>query len=145
MAEPVNPFPPLTPPSPLLRGEGIKTAAPPEGRGRDRYPELLLDLADQAQHHLVQHGIDATVAEKISWELAEHIRHAWGGVMNYIPKGMLYEITQQHRQIWAEFAGDNHQALALKHDMSVQHVYRIVKRVGDEERRKRQVVLFPEA
>lgn len=106
------------------------------------YPELLLDLANRVEHKLVLHRMETQHARAIAWEIAEHVRQAWGGAAPYIPKGMMYEITREHLLIWNEFTGDNHQALALKHDTSVQNVYRIVKRVGDEERRKRQRPMF---
>ena len=68
----------------------------------------------------------------------------WGGGLLYICKGQHYEISLRDQEIFRRFNGENHDWLAQEYDLTLQHVYRIVKRVGAAERAKRQSSLFPE-
>jgi Mor family transcriptional regulator len=88
--------------------------------------ELLNDLADRISqaigHHLdAEHA--AQIGESIACAMAEH----WGGQLIYFPKGKFLFLSKRDRQIYAEFTGHNHKELARRHNVSEQHIYRIVK------------------
>ncbi|MDA8257963.1 MAG: transcriptional regulator [Betaproteobacteria bacterium] len=111
---------------------------------RENYPEILLDAAEQIAERLQAIGIEHSDAARIGFEVAEHLRNHWGGQLLYICKGTGYEISQQHLEIWQRSNGSNYDWLAREYNLSVQQVYKIVKRVGAAERAKRQGSLLPE-
>lgn len=78
----------------------------------------------------------------MGWDVARHLNTFWGGGHLYICKGMHYENSRRDHEIYRRFNGENHDWLATQYDLTVQHVYRIVKRVGESERAKRQPQLF---
>lgn len=104
--------------------------------------EILVDIAEQVDERLAAIGVDRDEATRIGWEVARHMNAYWGGGHLYICKGLHYEISRRDREIFARFNGDNHDWLAREYDLTLQHIYRIVKRVGEAERAKRQSRLF---
>lgn len=107
--------------------------------------ELLADVAEQVEERLVATGAAHDEAARLGLEVAAHLNACWGGGPLYICKGRHYKIGLLHREIYRRFTGYNQDFLAREYDFTVQHVYRIVKRVGAEERAKRQGALFPSA
>ncbi|MDT3707445.1 MAG: Mor transcription activator family protein [Thiobacillus sp.] len=104
--------------------------------------EILTDVAEQAEERLAALGMDRDDAARLGWEVAQALNQFWGGGNLYICKGELYEISLRDQEIFRRFNGENHDWLAKEYDLTVQHVYRIVKRVGAAERAKRQAALF---
>lgn len=104
--------------------------------------EILVDLAEQVEERLAATGADHPEASAIGWKVAQHMNGYWGGGLLYICKGQRYEISLRDQEIFRRFNGENHDWLAQEYDLTVQHVYRIVKRVGADERAKRQAPLF---
>lgn len=104
--------------------------------------EMLVDIAEQVEERLVAIGTDHEEAERLGWEVARHLNTFWGGGDLYICKGERYEISLRDQAIYNRFNGTNHDWLAVEYDLTVQHVYRIVRRVGAAERAKRQAQLF---
>lgn len=66
----------------------------------------------------------------------------WGGLNIYMPKSQVLFSCEREKQIYNEFNGTNHAALAKKYGLSVQWIYKIVKRVQKEETAKRQLDMF---
>lgn len=91
------------------------------------YPELLLDIADQVAAKLAQLGVSKEKSAEIGVHVAEHIRTHWSGQSLYLPKGVTYDLSQRDRQIYEEFNGRNHAALARKHGVTEMRIYQIVK------------------
>lgn len=106
------------------------------------YPEILQDMADKAAVFLVGEGLPDDRAREVGRKLAEHIRQEWGGQMQYIPKGMLFELSQRDMEIFEKFRGDNYSQLAREYDLTEVRVRQIVNAVRAEEMRKRQGGLF---
>lgn len=106
------------------------------------YPELLQDLADQVGLKLVELGVDPEKAAEIGFASAEHIREHWGGQPIYLPKGAQYEFSMRDMQVFEQFNGHNHAALAREYNLSVMRIYQIIKAVRAELTRKRQGALF---
>lgn len=105
--------------------------------------EMLVDIAEQVEERLVAIGTEHAEAQRLGWEVARRLNAFWGGGVLYICKGLAYEIARRDQEIYRRFNGENHDWLAKEYDLTVQHVYRIVKRVGAAERAKRQARLFP--
>ena len=87
--------------------------------------------------------IDPELAHTIGVQVAGYITSNWGGQLIYIPKNHSGQLSSRDLEIYAAFNGRNHTLLAKKYDLTVQHIYRIVKEVGEREYAKRQNPLFP--
>ena len=101
------------------------------------YPEVLADLA-LLIHQRLRDLLPPTIAADLARELAEDVRLKWGGGLIYIPQGARYERQQRDGQIWREFNGRNHAALARRHGLTLSCVYDILAR----ERARRQTELI---
>lgn len=66
----------------------------------------------------------------------------FGGLFVYVPKGKKLEAELQNLSIWNEFKGNNAEALAKKYNLSVVHVYRVIKTMRKREVDKQQPSLF---
>lgn len=106
-------------------------------------PVLLEDLVRIATKILAAElGLDRDKAELVGMQIADTFAVECGGQSTYIPKAFHFRRYKQYMQIWEEFTGDNHNELALKHDLSVQSIYAILKGIRQIELKKRQPDLF---
>jgi Mor family transcriptional regulator len=104
--------------------------------------EILVDIAEQVEERLIATGVERDDAARMGWDIAGHLHAYWGGGGLYICKGLLYQVSLRDAEIYRRFNGENHDWLASEYNLTVQHVYRVIKRVGDAERAKRQGALF---
>lgn len=104
---------------------------------------LLNDLRDLSSR-LLQNDVqlDEDFANQVANELAFQVAQHWGGQSVYIIKDDTFLADERDIKIYNECNGVNHSELARKYKISLQYVYRIVKRVGDAERARRQPDLF---
>ena len=110
----------------------------------DAAPQLIADLADKVAAAVAKRGLDPEAAAQIGVEVADQMRADWGGQAIYFAKGMAIDISRRDLEIWEKFNGKNHAELAREYNLSVIHIYRRVKSVGDAMRAKRQGSLFEE-
>lgn len=103
--------------------------------------EMLVDIAEQVEERLLALGYANDEASSMGWDVTRRLNDHWGGGLLYICKGLHYEIERRDLEIYSRFNGDNHEWLASEYNLTVQHIYRIVKRVGAIERAKRQASL----
>jgi putative bacteriophage transcriptional regulator len=109
----------------------------------ERVPELVTDLEDQMAACLLSElPIERKKALAMSKKVARHITDNWGGQLIYIPKNHLGQLSERDMQVYRDFDGCNHAALAKKYRLTVQQIYKIVKEVGRRERAKSQGDLF---
>lgn len=112
----------------------------------ERVPELVTDLEDQMTACLLSElPIERKKALALSKKVARHITDNWGGQLIYIPKNHLGQLSERDMQVYRDFDGRNHAALAKKYHLTVQQIYKIVKEVGRRERAKNQGDLFGDA
>ncbi|AXP78351.1 transcriptional regulator [Haemophilus influenzae] len=62
-----------------------------------------------------------------------------------MPKSISLFACKREKQIFNEFTGNNHASLAKKYDLSLQWIYKIVKRVQKEEIAKRPFNIFAQS
>ncbi|MDH3001503.1 transcriptional regulator [Chelonobacter oris] len=106
-------------------------------------PDLLADLTKYTVSAVCELAeIDKQTAENIGMIVALKTGHNWGGQNIYVPKSMILFACEREKQIYNEFTGNNHSQLAKKYRLSIQWIYKIVKRVQKEEINKRQFQLF---
>lgn len=108
----------------------------------DALPDLLADLVRHVEAGLKEGGADKQAARAIAWEAMLRVADAFGGQQWYIPKPDKLNRLRLHDQVWSEFDGGNHQALAAKYKLSYQHIYKIVARMRALDRARRQPALF---
>ena len=109
----------------------------------EKAPELLADLAKNIEIELTKtEKIAPEQAKQIGMEIAQSVAKQWGGEVIYIPRNLVLLLSERDRRIFNEFNGYNHRELARKYKVSMQWVYRIVKRVTKEEIAKRQIDMF---
>jgi Mor family transcriptional regulator len=89
---------------------------------------------------LVSIGIESGKAEEIAQAVTEEMSEDWGGQLIYFPINLA---SRRNCLIYEKFTGDNHADLATEFEVSVQHVYRVVKIQRAAEIALRQSGLFP--
>ena len=103
-------------------------------------PELMADLADNvAKVLLEQLEISQDEAKSIGIEVANTISFNWGGINIYIPMGFYLHLSNRDLKIYREFDGTNCRELSKKYKLSMQRIYRIIKKVREEEFKRRQM------
>lgn len=124
----------------------MTTSKKPRKTKEERIPELVTDLQDHLTAELivvVPAGlISHQDAKMIGIKVARHVTNNWGGQLIYFPKNYIGELLERDLQIWNDFNGFNHVELANKYNLTVPHVYRILKEVGEIMRAKTQGKLF---
>ena len=92
-------------------------------------PELLSDIAGKISLFAhTEYGLPKDTADVFGERIADLIAEEWGGQSLYIPIGLARRRAVRNERILEEFTGDNVPQLARKYGMSIQTVYRIVKR-----------------
>lgn len=108
----------------------------------DRYPEPLKTLAQSLVGSLERSGLAVAEAERIAMDATEDYRFTHGGDAPYIPKGTLYEVFQQHQEMFNAFNGNNYDELASRYGLVPRHVRRVIAAMKRLEVQKRQLPLI---
>lgn len=109
-------------------------------RGSDLLSETIEPMAKIIQETL---GVTNELAEATSVEITTLLAHLWGGQVVYVPKGVCIQASKLHQKIFEDWTGRNHHEVATKHGVSVQHVYKVVKRMRLAVIARDQHDLFP--
>ena len=100
-----------------------KWDVPPE-----KWHTTLMDMVAAVCSAFVTEGKPAPQAEADAELAVKAIYMTFRGAQVYIPLSAATERALLHARIFAEFDGENQQELSRKYEMSVQHVYRIIKK-----------------
>lgn len=117
----------------------VKLIEPPTA-----YPEILGELLQLVATELREAGLDMTSANDIAWRTTEKVRDRWGGQGIYIPQAVSFETLERYRRLWDRFNGNNVSELAREFDLSEQAVYKALRYMREEVKRKNQLALFDE-
>jgi Mor family transcriptional regulator len=113
----------------------------------DDYPELLADLA-RAVHEQLLSTPDLQItyqrAGEIAMATAERVRINFGGINNYVPKGVSYMASVRDKEMYAKFNGSNYAALAREYNRTEMRVRQICGDMLIADRKARQKGLFDE-
>ncbi|MCB1950154.1 Mor transcription activator family protein [Nitrosomonas sp.] len=108
-------------------------------------PELLTvivrDTADTLKECI---SIDADTAEHVGHEVALRVAQRLAKQLVYIPSAENFLKHGRDEEIWRDFSGGNHNELARKYGISVQWVYRIIKKMHQIKSKEVQGSLFDE-
>lgn len=124
---------------------GLKVSADPKlPPGEHLLVTLIGIVADEAAKIL---GTDPELGRLLGDEVASRFSAEFGGDMTHIPKGRVYHSSRLHRRIYEEFTGANVTELARKYEVTVIHLYSILRRERQRDRAERQAQLpgVPEA
>ena len=99
---------------------------------------FFADMVDHARTVLIAAGIDAKKADSLARVLPSRMQMAWAGSSIYIPTTDEIYISMRDREIYDNFNGTNHNALATKYRVSVQWIYKIVEAMRVLEQADRQ-------
>ncbi|MET2988261.1 transcriptional regulator [Herbaspirillum seropedicae] len=116
--------------------DAMQLEFPPE------YPELLEQMGQIIGRKLVEHGLGREQAQSAAFEIAESIRTEIGGVQQYIPRGLRFQLSRRDQEIFEKFNGQNYHQLAHSYHLSEMQVRNIVKRGLARERAARQASLL---
>lgn len=94
-----------------------------------RRHELLADVAERAACILKMHGMSEREAQDAGDAIADDLAENWGGQYITVPKDMQYRHAKRAQQICDKFNGFNHAELAMQHGLTVNAIYKILKRV----------------
>lgn len=109
----------------------------------NRAAELIADVEDQVAACLVSVSqIDRQSARVTARQVAAHLSKHWGGQLLYIPKNHLGRLSERDEEIWRKFTGNNHAALAIEYDLTMQQIYKIVREAAARHRAKMQTDMF---
>jgi Mor family transcriptional regulator len=109
------------------------------------YPEVMREIADVVARSLVESGVQRERALALGEAAAEAVRERHGGTLMYLPKGYTMKTQRRWQALWEDFTGDNHAALAIKHDMNVKGVYRVLAVMRAQHHKRTQQDLFEQA
>ncbi|MEQ9945193.1 Mor transcription activator family protein [Pectobacterium aroidearum] len=110
-----------------------------EPQFRSKGPELLVELSQHVADTVKNvTELDPKTAELVGNAVAKHMMTVWGGQNVYFPMGISWRASQRDLQIYEEFDGRNHSALAKKYNVSLQWIYKIVRTMRKEELQAKQ-------
>ena len=87
-----------------------------------------IDLACEVIRVLTGHGVKNAAAVLIAKEIVTAITRQCGGQLVYITKGLAADYAHKAAGICGEFDGRNHKELAEKYEVSLDFVYKTLKR-----------------
>lgn len=78
---------------------------------------------------LSENGVDKGAAKDIAQDIVNDLTNHWGGINFTWPKDFLYKVSQRDLRIYEEVNRDNIHEVARKNGISVNAVYRAIKRI----------------
>ena len=99
-----------------------------EPRSTVRRHELFADMVATAYKRLVENGLSHAEAELMAFDLADHFARHWGGQVVSFPKDYRRMLSQLEQEIYDQFKGYNYDELALKYDMTMSGMRKLIAR-----------------
>lgn len=87
----------------------------------------LENLSKRIENGLLSKNIPELVAHEVSTLVGEQIEDECGGLTLYVSKKRIKKANLKREAIYQEFTGQNHKQLAKKHQVSVVHIYRLLR------------------
>ncbi len=112
-----------------MTGAGDKFDVPPE-----KWHVTLMEMIAAVYSAFVTQGKPPPQAEVDAEVAVRGIYKTFRGSQVYIPFSATTERAFLHARIFAEFDGHNQQELSRKYEMSVQAIYRIIKKQRETNR-----------
>lgn len=104
--------------------------------------ELLTDVAKQVEIILAEFNLDPEQAEQAGLAVSNHLAEHWGGQYVTIPKDFLFKTSRRDLALFQELNRDNINELSKKYNISVNGIYRAVKRIRKQAIAEKQPDMF---
>ena len=105
----------------------------------ERTEQFISEMVSMLTHSLIeQAGLETEVAQAMAEDVTDGICKAFGGTDIYIPQGRKSFSTKRRVKVWEEFTGNNYQALAKKYGLTSKTVYKIIREMTAEVRKRSQ-------
>lgn len=104
--------------------------------------ELLDDTVQRIAMKLAENGVSKEAAEDIALDVVNDLADHWGGMNFTFPKNFHFKVSQRDLAIFQEVNRDNIHEVARKNGISVNAVYRAIKRIRPLAIAKSQPDLF---
>lgn len=111
------------------------------GESSGKWPKDLAALSDIYTRELELMGVAGDVRAITDRLLLAQANYG-GGRMFYLPKAERLRREIRDQKIYSEFNGRNQDALAMRYNLSVQRIYRILEEQRELDRKNRQSALF---
>jgi Mor family transcriptional regulator len=113
----------------------IKASSSIKSPGGRYFSNFLGELHESLSIHLSLKGVEDKEAERIAIEIVDEMRHLFGGINLYFPKGMLNDKKIRNEELYQYYKeGKSIPDIAIKFGISFQRVYKSIK----EEREARR-------
>lgn len=90
--------------------------------------DVLRFLAAATINNVKLLGYESFDLEEIAADICSEFCAKFSGQNLVIPKDLKFKKFQRNKKIWEEFNGSNHSELALRYEVSVNALYRILKK-----------------
>lgn len=99
----------------------------------EKYPPILVEIYEHILALINKNNMfSAHSSDDAALIITDTIRRNFGGAMMYIPKSSGMTLQQRDREIFSKYNYKNVSELAKEYDLSVQCIYRVIKRVSAE-------------
>lgn len=88
--------------------------------------DVLEQVAESTRDQLISEKIDEEKATSIAINLAQKMRHDFGGQLVYFPKAFGRAREIRDAGIYAKFDGGNYQALGIEYNLSEMRIRQII-------------------
>ncbi|WP_052702333.1 Mor transcription activator family protein [Marinomonas sp. S3726] len=90
--------------------------------------EFLEDLTLHITKELTEAGIDPAKAKQQALVSADAFAKRWQGLHLYVPKNIKKASQDIRKKVTSEFTGNNHGQLAIRHNVHIRTIYKILKK-----------------
>jgi len=104
-------------------------------KSQERSGEMLFTLMSVVIEKVSEDKTIGDVqAEELAIAVCEEMINRYSGLQFYFPKGRSFMSIIMHSRIFQQFNGNNIDELAKQHNVSVQHIYRVIKTQYEQKR-----------
>ena len=109
---------------------------------RHKWPEILVQLLDNAARTITQCGVDAEKAEQLALEVVREQAMLFGGMQIYLPKGDDLKRALRDREIYRQAGRIDIAILARQHNLSMKQIWEIQRTQRELHIQRIQPTLF---
>jgi len=95
---------------------------------------MMLDLFEIASACAQAKALDVEAADELALHIVDKLAHNWAGQQLYVGKSVKSHLRMRQRDLdlYRDFTGHNHAALAAKYKVSTVWVYAVIRRIRQE-------------
>ena len=109
---------------------------------RRKWPEILVQLLDNAAQTIAQCGVDPEKAEQLAMEVVREQAMLFGGMQIYLPKGNELTRALRDREIYRQAGRVDVAILARRHNLSMKQIWEIQRTQRELHIQRIQTTLF---